>query len=193
MFKKLKAAWIKMKSRRHEPSIYDVVASKLEQNQATVLRFRLAQQELPKPKSMTFKQAKVGNVEARLQYIRYRWHTYNDKKFGSNLQEPRFSFNSRRYLGCWSESSPIHGARRLIPEIAVRQILFKGTKKFLDMVILHEMCHQAHSELLKCPMELTKEEKEKATNHEVYKYNNGHGLNWFAWMKFVGGEVDMEQ
>ena len=79
--------------KRHAPS---VLYSQMERAEQIVLRFRLAQSKLPKPKPVPFTQAKVGNAEKRLQYLRYRWHVLNEKKFEGKLQEPRFSFNARK-------------------------------------------------------------------------------------------------
>lgn len=102
----------------------------------------------------------------RLRFMHTLWKYLNQHKFGSDLVEPHMGLmknvagKSLRVRGRW------WAGKRLL-EVSPR--LFNASQNFFLEVFMHEMCHQAVSEVDK-----------------VRDTNKGHGPVWAKWMKHVG-------
>jgi|SRR5471030_99772 len=106
--------------------------------------------------------------ELSLTFLKDLWIYLNVHKFQGKMHIPkllRFMKNVRgtslKTRGFWD------GFYR---ELALSPRLLNHTFAFFVEVLLHEMCHQAVSEI------------DKVTDHS----EGGHGHNWQAWMKKVG-------
>ncbi len=105
---------------------------------------------------------------AQMMFLKALWAYLNTAKFGGQLKAPNFKLlknmgaTSMRLRGRWWASG------RLL-EIAPR--LFNASQNFCVEVVLHEMCHQAVSEI------------DKVNESSIEK---GHGPTWVKWMRHVG-------
>lgn len=108
------------------------------------------------------------NGTYRIQFLTHLWHFLNTNKFHGDLDVPQFRLlknmgaTSMRLRGRW-------WPRQHLLEIAPR--LFNAHIAFFVEVVLHEMCHQAVTEIDKADWD----------NSE-----KGHGPHWKAWMRKVG-------
>lgn len=110
-----------------------------------------------------------GMTEAsyRLKFNAKLWHYLNTSKFGGRMQAPRFNLlknvaaNKFRLRGRWWPS-------RRVLDIAPR--LYNAHQNFFVEIFLHEMCHQAVSEI------------DRVSDRTA----QGHGYNWQTWMRKVG-------
>jgi hypothetical protein len=110
---------------------------------------------------------RIDSPMARLLFIKQLWAWLNTHKFQGQMKAPNFrllkkqSASSMRLRGRWWPG------KRLL-EIAPR--LFNASENFFIEIVLHEMAHQAVSEI-------------DRINETV---NKGHGPTWSKWMKHVG-------
>ena len=113
-----------------------------------------------------FAKAKAGSKQDQLGLLRQRWWYLNFRYFGGRLREPNIYFirdtgpRFRRH-GCWKPS---------VRKIGITRRIFNSDAKHLDGLMLHEMCHQAVSEL------------DRKTGEKP------HGPEWSQWMRKVGLE-----
>ena len=112
-----------------------------------------------------FKLAKSGDDEARMVYLRDIWGFLNKMKFSKMLKEPTIirwtkdaSLKDLKKHGHWNPR---------YRELAFSRRMFNETEKHAIDLILHEMAHQAVSEISKV------------------KFGR-HGQHWRAWMKRIG-------
>lgn len=109
----------------------------------------------------------TDNKGARLTFNAKLWHYLNTTKFGGQMEVPNLRLlkaqgaTKMRLRGRWSP------AQRLL-EVAPR--LYNASQNFFVEVFLHEMCHQAVSEI------------DKVRENE----NKGHGPQWSKWMRHSG-------
>ena len=94
------------------------------------------------------------------------WREFNKQKFGSQLREPAFGLmrntgSRMRVRAYWAPS------KRLIN---VNPQLFNADADTFLEIFLHEICHQATSEISK----------------DYSRELQGHGPTWQAWMRKVG-------
>lgn len=121
-------------------------------------------------KMYTYAQAS-NNAAYYLRFCGALWDYLNGHKFGGHLTKPRIRLlknvagASLRRRAQWS---PFHR------EIAVSPRLFNASENFFVEIFLHEMCHQAVSEI------------DKADNDPGERQQKGHGSFWSAWMRKVG-------
>jgi predicted SprT family Zn-dependent metalloprotease len=107
----------------------------------------------------------------RKRFMALLWHYLNTNKFGGQLKEPRFNLLKdqdayrMRLRGRWWP-----GKRVL--DIAPR--LYNAQQNFFVEIFLHEMCHQAVSEI------------DHADFDPSERYHKGHGPYWQDWMRKVG-------
>lgn len=103
----------------------------------------------------------------QLSFNKKLWHYLNEHKFGGRMQQPKLGMMKKmaatkmRVRGRWWPS------KRLL-EVSPR--LYNAHQNFFVEIFLHEMCHEAVSELDKV---FSREEA-------------GHGPHWKAWMCKVG-------
>ena len=118
---------------------------------------------------MPLERAQRGSKTVKIAYLKELWAILNEEKFAGQLKLPRLdllkSMNIERGrlrgLGVW-----IGGQRRL----AINPNVFNNEGQLYE-TLLHEMCHQAVSEITKLSY---REEKQ------------GHGPVWASWMVKVG-------
>lgn len=109
----------------------------------------------------------MTDASYRLKFNAKLWHYLNTNKFSGRMTAPSFRLlknvkaSSFRMRGCW------YPVKRSL-EIAPR--LYNAHQNFFVEVFLHEMCHQAVSEIDKV--------------HD--RAEGGHGPHWKAWMRKVG-------
>ncbi len=107
-----------------------------------------------------------GTEKQMLDFNKRLWHAFNKMKFGGVMHEPKFALmpvkDRMKTLGRWTPS------RRLL-EIGARH--YFGLPELFVETFLHEMCHQAVSEI------------DKADEHA---FDQGHGPKWKSWMLHVG-------
>ena len=100
-----------------------------------------------------------------LAFNRRLWYYFNKTKFGNQMREPKFALmpltDKMKTLGRWTPS------RRLL-EMNARH--YFGAPELFTETFVHEMCHQAVSEI-----DQTEEAEHK-----------GHGPKWRGWMIHVG-------
>lgn len=107
------------------------------------------------------------NEMYRLRFMQMLWRYLNRVKFGSAMDIPNIRMmknvkgTSLRLRGFW---------RAYNREFAISKRLFNATQNFFVEVFLHEMCHQAVSEI----------------NKIVDRTEQGHGPEWQHWMRKVG-------
>lgn len=107
------------------------------------------------------------NTSYQLKFIQDLWKYLNKNKFGSSMVLPEVRImkevkgTSFRLRGYW---------RAYDREFAISRRLFKATQNFFVEVVLHEMCHQAVSEI----------------DSVLDKTDQGHGPDWQRWMRKVG-------
>jgi hypothetical protein len=105
--------------------------------------------------------------ELQLPYIKELWHYLNQHKFHNALHMPNLRVmkavkgTSFRLRGYWQAYNR---------ELGMSPRLFNGSVEFFVEVLLHEMCHQAVSEI------------DKVRD----RTEQGHGPHWIAWMRKVG-------
>ena len=105
-------------------------------------------------------------------FMKKIWHYWNQHKFQNQMEEPTLGFLrdmgiQMRKRGLWR-----HGGINNIRELMISPRLFNARFDVFAEVFLHEMCHQAVSEIDKV--------RETA--------NKGHGPLWAGWMRKVGLE-----
>jgi predicted SprT family Zn-dependent metalloprotease len=108
----------------------------------------------------------VRNSPEAGRFVRKLWDYLNREKFQSRMKAPNFILTkdmgeNMRRRGYWSVGRRVIG---LSPR------LFNGHQNFFVEVLLHEMCHQAVSEI----------------DHVIENVNKGHGPTWQKWMRKVG-------
>jgi hypothetical protein len=114
---------------------------------------------------------RLGRIEGaatdfKLRYLEERWHYFNKHLFGGSMRVPNFVISkAKRTLGVWRA-----GKREF--ELGVRMFLLREDKETLNTII-HEMCHQYVSEVL------------KVRNLEEMG-PTGHGPAWQNTMAAVG-------
>ncbi|QRE00244.1 hypothetical protein [Burkholderia phage BCSR5] len=111
------------------------------------------------------------NTAFRLKFMKALWQHFNAAKFHGALQEPRFGLmknmaaHKMRVRGRWW---PLYHRLEMAPRI------FNASPAFFFEIFLHEMCHQAVTQV------------DKMDNDPHERANKGHGRYWQAWMKKVG-------
>jgi predicted SprT family Zn-dependent metalloprotease len=109
----------------------------------------------------------IDDAAYRLGFNKRLWEYLNEHKFGGRMQLPRLgmlknmSSTKMRLRGRWWAS------KRLL-EVAPR--LYNAHQNFFVEIFLHEMCHQAVSEI----------------DRVFDRTEQGHGPHWQAWMRKVG-------
>lgn len=107
------------------------------------------------------------NPSARLKFCTDLWKYFNTTKFGSKLGMPNIRLlknvagTSFRTRGYWNPSNR---------KLAVSPRLFNASQEFFVETFLHEMCHQAVSEI----------------DRKIEYENQSHGPLWASWMRKVG-------
>ncbi len=115
----------------------------------------------------------AGNPRAAcLDFMKKIWSYWNQHKFQNQMDIPTLGFLKdvglkMRKRGVWR-----HGGINNIREILITPRLFNARFDVFAEIFLHEMCHQAVSEINKV--------RETA--------NKGHGPLWAGWMRKVGLE-----
>lgn len=98
-------------------------------------------------------------------FMQFVWTRANDKLFDNKLTMPNLGLmremKNFRGLGYWRE-----GKR----ELKITPRLFNATHAHIITTLVHEMCHQAVSEI----------------DNVVDRTAGGHGPNWTAWMHKCG-------
>lgn len=117
-------------------------------------------------------QAAGNSRMAMYDFMKKIWHYWNVHKFQNQMQEPTLGFLKdtgvrMRKRGLWR-----HGGYPVVRELLITPRLFNARFDVFAEVFLHEMCHQAVSEIDKV--------RETA--------NKGHGPRWAGWMRKVGLE-----
>lgn len=113
-----------------------------------------------------------GSPSERHAFMKTIWNYWNEKKFHGQMDEPTLSFlkdagMKMRKRGLWR-----HGGIPHVRELLITPRLFNARFDVFAEIFLHEMCHQAVSEIDKV--------RERT--------NQGHGPKWAAWMRKVGLE-----
>ena len=118
-----------------------------------------------------FSIASAGSTKAKHDYLVMVWEKANDVLFSVRMLMPHFQMlkvmRDVKSLGSWTPN------KRLL-KISPR--LFNATQAHAITVIVHEMCHQAVSELDKV--------------HSALEGNGGHGPRWNNWMRHCGLSPD---
>lgn len=134
-----------------------------------------AQIERPDDKDEISLEHKIGNHSywestkhsdaAKKRFLQHAWHAANKTFFDGKLVVPNLSFlkamKNFRGLGYW---------RAHTRDLKVSPRLFHTTQARCLQTIVHEMCHQAVSEIDKV----------------VDRSDGGHGHNWQMWMRKCG-------
>ena len=115
-----------------------------------------------------YKRAQAQGKQFYIHFMKKAWTYFNREKFQSQMEMPnirllRDTGPSLRRRGHWA-------ARKR--ELAISPRLFNAQFSVFNEIFLHEMCHQAVSEIDKV----------------VDRTEQGHGPNWKAWMRKVGLE-----
>jgi predicted SprT family Zn-dependent metalloprotease len=107
----------------------------------------------------------TGPSQLGILWMRQLWNFLNENKFDKKLQAPNISFIKNiarmRTRGYWRA----HGR-----ELKIAARLFNAPLPAFVEIFLHEMCHQAVSEIDKT----------------VDRTQQGHGPHWQRWMRTVG-------
>jgi len=120
------------------------------------------------------KAQKTTDKKVRLMFMRDLWRELAATKFGGRMKTPP-------YLGLMKEQGASRMRTRGIWYASKRMIkisprMFNASQNFFVEVFLHEMCHQATSELS------IMNDAEAADNRK----HMGHGRVWASWMRQVG-------
>jgi hypothetical protein len=116
--------------------------------------------EIPEELIELFYQAQSNHAK-RIPFMKSLWLFFNKEKFGNQLKIPTFGLlNDDKTRGLWTYGSNIR-------KISLSEIVFNARPAFLCETFLHEMCHQAATEISKIR-------------------NAGHGHVWKSWMVKVG-------
>lgn len=115
-----------------------------------------------------------GSFATRMDFMKRAWDYWNDHKFGGRMEPPTFGFlrdtgAKLKKRGMWR-----YGGDPLVRQISISPRLFNARFDVFAEIFLHEMCHQAVSEIDK-----TRE-----------RSNQGHGPLWAAWMRKCGLEAN---
>lgn len=120
---------------------------------------------------LSFEKAKNGSKKEKLDFIKGAWDWYNKKYFGEELKPAKIRLlkqtKNMRKSGHWS----IKGR-----ELAITPRVFNADIKEFKELMLHEMCHQAVTDINMLP--------------NAHIYMGGHGEPWQEWMKKVGLNPD---
>ena len=101
------------------------------------------------------------------------WNEFNDKFFNGRLTKPRLA---------WLPKQPVSSIRKyghwdkINKEICLSPILLNKIDA-LKNVLIHEMCHQAVTEINNAPIYVRKYDR---------SYQGGHGEQWKQWMEACG-------
>lgn len=117
--------------------------------------------------SQAYKMMEDAEPSKRILYMKALWTYFNKERFDSKLKMPNFRFlkdmsaDKMKRRGHWMASGR---------ELAFSPRLFNADENFFNEIFLHEICHQAVTEIDK-----------------VYdRTAQGHGYNWQQWMLRVG-------
>ncbi len=128
----------------------------------------------------SFDSLKKSNKEVKLKYIQNLWKRFNKEKFGGKLKYPKFRWLRNRKgkktanLGYWEFMYDPSTGRVRDGAFAISQNIIDYFKndKVLNFIMLHEMCHQAVTEI---------DNEPKA---------DPHGFEWKHWAIKVGIKPD---
>ena len=125
--------------------------------------------------------AKALNDAGKLKYLEGRWNKMNADFFQSQMNKPRIKLLDREDLfGLWESGLLpgdyyVNGVRKTFrkgrePTLSISKRVFNGEEGIVLTTLLHEMCHEAVSEL----------------SNIVELEQGGHGPEWQRWMRKVG-------
>jgi len=116
-------------------------------------------------KELSYETAKKGDEDQMMLFIERRWNTHNAKHFEGKLKRPTFQFkrSNASAHGTWWPSKQT---------LELNKGMFNTDEHHFDEVLLHEMCHQAVTEISKVS---SKDEGAQ-----------GHGPVWSKWMIHCG-------
>lgn len=126
--------------------------------------------EIPERLQLEYAYAqRIDNPAYRIKFMNNLWTYFNSAKFGGKLHKPKSiqlmpntrNGNNLRTRGRWY---PSHRILEMAPRT------FNAHMEFFAEIFLHEMCHQAVTDV----------------NKERSNEDGGHGPSWQTWMRHVG-------
>jgi len=103
----------------------------------------------------------------RLSFNKRLWDFLNETKFGGKMKQPYLGLLKMQAAGKMRLRGYWMAMRR---QLSVSPRLYNASQNFFVEIFLHEMCHQAVSEI----------------DRVVDRTAQGHGPNWITWMRKVG-------
>jgi hypothetical protein len=122
-------------------------------------------------KKDAFLKVKLGSNGEKLQFLREEWARLNKSAFKEKLTSCVIRFLKKMSTGKMRQHGHWEPGRRVL---AFNIRVFNSTRGQLEKLILHEMCHQAVTDIDKV----------------IDRTKGGHGPNWVAWMRKVGLDPD---